>query len=198
MRLFLILITLLFSGFFSSTVVASKSSACNVQLHMFNKINKKTTRTFSGKVNYAFSGDMKSANLIHQRLIKFKVDLCAPQVSGSTIKLPDFLSTRVLVKAEYVGTLFFSTGKYHVRQSDIRQIRNKINASRGLLIVGRASTPGTKLANRKLSERRAEEVANNFSGMTSATIVALGDEQSREELANPLHDNRRVDVYRFL
>lgn len=198
MRLFSILIIFFLSGFFTSAAVASKSSECNVQLHMFNKLNKKTTRTFSGKVNYTFSGDTKAVNLIHQRLIRLKGDLCTPEVSGSTIKLPDFISTQLSVKTEYVGTLFFSTGHYDVRQSEMRSIKNKINLSRGLLIVGRASTPGTKLANRQLSKRRAEEVANYFSGITSATIIALGDEQSREELGNPLHDNRRVDVYRLL
>lgn len=182
---------------FSYSAQASKDVNCDIQLHTFNKLNTKKSRTFSGSVNYIYVGSKRDAAGLYKNLNKIKSDVCRPEISGNIHKLSGFLSQRLLTQTQYVGTIFFNTGQYNVNTRELGIIREKVTASNGLLFIGRASKPGERLANQRLSARRSLEVAKYFSGITSATVIALGDEQTAEELSNPQHDNRRVDVYRF-
>lgn len=197
MRFLLILSFLLSVMFTHQTALASQSTGCDIKLHVFNRLNMKMVRTFSGRANYIFMEQPILENSFYQKVNALHDDVCRPEISGSSTNFPKFISNRVLSKTYYVGTLLFRTGKYDVISSDIKFIKSKMKSASGLLIVGRASTPGSKVANRQLSALRALEVANYFTGIASATVVALGDEQTREELDNPHHDNRRVDIYAY-
>lgn len=197
MRFVLILSVFLSVIFTHQTALASHSADCDIKLHTFNRLNMKIARTFSGKANYIFMERSILESSFYQKIHALHDDVCRPEVSGNSIDFPKFISNRVLSKTYYVGTLLFRTGKYDVINSDIKFIKSKMKSASGLLIVGRASTPGSRVANRQLSARRALEVANYFTGVTSATVIALGDAQTREELNNPHHDNRRVDIYAY-
>jgi len=194
-RLFLLII-LMAPAFASFSASASKSVDCDIQLKMYNKLTQNKVRRFNGLVDYIYPVNATEASRFYHQLEQLRIELCRLTTTGNSKKLAESISSRLSRKLQYVGTIYYSTGNSDVTGRQLT-ILNKLPPVSTLVIIGRANKAGNQADNKRLSLRRAQGVADRVTA-ASAMIFALGDEQTAEELKNPLHDNRRVDIYRIL
>lgn len=195
MKRFFLLIILMASAFCSFIASASMSVDCDIQLKMYNKLTQDKVRRFSGLVEYLHPVNAAEASQFYHQLEQLRTELCRSVAAGNSIKLTEYISSRLLRKLKYAGTIYYSTGNADVTGRQMT-VLNKLSPSSTLVIVGRANSVGNKVDNKRLSLLRARGVADRVTAV-SAIIIGLGDEQTAEELNNPLHDNRRVDIYRI-